>query len=163
MIDLNSLYNYFIDVDGVIIDSQDRFLMDMKDNTDFNDWMDYLNSIDWYKFLRECDEIDESFWVLKKLQELKKLKAIITTIHGSNEMKEKLIYIREKEIYVPVLFVPPKTKKCDIYLPSKWDVLVDDKIRNCIDWENAGGKSLLFDSHIEKPEKNKIKTLKQLL
>ena len=155
--------NYLIDFDGVILNSQDRFLIDMKDNTDFDDWMDYLNSLDWYSFLRECDEIDDSISVLKKLQDLRKLKAIITSIHGSNEMKEKLIYVRENEIYVPVLFVPPKTKKCDIYLPSKYDCLVDDKIRNCIDWENAGGRSILFDSHLEKPEKNKIKTLKQLL
>ena len=155
--------NYFIDFDGVILDSQDRFLIDMKDNIDFNDWFDYLNSLDWYKFLRECNEIDDSINTLKKLQELKQLKAIITSIHSLNEMKEKGLYIREKEIYVPILYVPPKTKKCEIYIPNKDDILIDDKIRNCNDWEIAGGSSILFDSHLEQPEKNKIKTLKDLL
>lgn len=155
--------NYFIDFDGVILDSQDHFLIDMKDNIDFDDWFDYLNSLDWHKFLRQCNEIDDSIDVLRKLQELKQLRAIITSIHSLNEMKEKLIYLREKELYVPVLYVPPKTRKCDIYLPNKEDILIDDKLRNCIDWENAGGSSILFDSHLEIPEKNKIKTLKDLL
>lgn len=155
--------NYFIDFDGVILDSQDHFLIDMKDNIDFDDWFDYLNSLDWHKFLRQCNEIDDSIDVLRKLQELKQLRAIITSIHSLNEMKEKLIYLREKELYVPVLYVPPKTKKCDVYLPKKDDILVDDKVRNCIDWENAGGTSILFDSHLEIPEKHKIKTLKDLL
>ncbi len=154
---------YFVDFDGVILDSQDRFLIDMKDNVDFDDWFDYLNSLDWYKFLRECNEIDDSISVLKKLQELKKLRAIITSIHSNDEMTQKLIFLREKEIYVPVLYVPPKTEKSKVYLPNKNDILVDDKIRNCRDWENAGGSSILFDSHLEKPEKQKIKTLKDLL
>ena len=155
--------NFFIDFDGVILDSQDHFLIDMKDNIDFDDWFDYLNSLDWHKFLRQCNEIDDSIDVLRKLQELKQLRAIITSIHSLNEMKEKLIYLREKELYVPVLYVPPKTKKSDVYLPKKDDILVDDKVRNCIDWENAGGTSILFDSHLEIPEKYKIKTLKDLL
>lgn len=155
--------NYFIDFDGVILNSQDRFLIDMKDNVNYDDWVRYLNSLDWYNFLRECDEIDESITTLKKLQELKKLKAIITTIHGLDEMSEKLSFIRENDIYVPVFYVPPRTKKTAIYYPKSDDVLVDDKIRNCQDWINAGGVAIHFDSHLEKIEKNKIKTLKQLL
>ena len=155
--------NYFIDFDGVILDSQDRFLIDMKDNIDFNDWMDYLNSLDWYKFLRQCDEIDDSIDVLRKLQELKQLKAIITSIHSFEEGTEKMDFLREKEIYVPVLYVPPKRKKCEVYIPNKDDILIDDKVRNCLDWENAGGSSILFDSHLDTTEKHKIKTLKDLL
>ena len=57
----------------------------------FDDWFDYLNSLDWYKFLRECNEIDDSISVLKKLQELKKLRAIITSIHSNDEMTQKEI------------------------------------------------------------------------
>lgn len=154
---------YFIDFDGVILDSQDRFESDMKGNIDFDDWMDYLNSINWYKFLRECDQIDDSIYALKKLQELKQLKAIITSIHSLEEGTEKMDFLREKEIYVPILYVPPKRKKTEVYFPNRDDILVDDKVRNCRDWENAGGTSILFDSHLEVSEKQKIKTLKELL
>ena len=155
--------NYFVDFDGVILDSQDRFLLDMKDNIDFNDWFDYLNSLDWYKFLRECNEIDDSINALKSLQELRLLKAIITSIHSTDEMSQKLLFLREKEIEVPIIYVPPKKKKCEVYIPNRDDILIDDKLKNCIDWEKAGGCSILFDSHLEKPEKHKIKTLKDLL
>ena len=155
--------NYFIDFDGVILDSQDRFLMDMKDNVDFNDWMEYLNSIDWYNFIRECTEIDESLSVLEQLQKLKRLRAIITTIHSMEEGNQKMIFLREKNILVPILYVLPTQKKSEIYIPSITDVLVDDKQKNCNDWIDAGGSAILFDSHAKGNEKSKIKTLKQLL
>lgn len=155
--------NYLIDFDGVIIDSQDRFLLDMKDNIDQDDWTKYLNSINWYKFIRECQEIDESLTVLQKLQKLKKLRAIITTIHGFQEGREKEIFLRENNIIVPIFYVLPDQKKSNIYIPSINDTLVDDKQRNCQDWKDAGGSAILFDSHLETPEKDKIKSLKQLL
>ncbi len=155
--------NYFIDFDGVILDSQDRFLMDMKDNVDFNDWMEYLNSIDWYNFIRECTEIDESLSVLEKLQKLKKLRAIITTIHSMEEGNQKMLFLRENNIIVPIIYVLPKQKKSDIYIPNINDVLIDDKQKNCDDWIEAGGSATLFDSHSNGKEKNKIKSLKQLL
>ena len=155
--------NYFVDFDGVILDSQDRFQLAMKDNIDFNDWMDYLNSINWYKFIRECEEIDGSISALNQLQELNRLKAIITSIHSFMEGREKVAFLREKKIYVPVLYVLPRQKKSEVYLPSKDDILIDDKLRNCQDWEKIGGKAILFDSHLHKEEKNKIKSLKQLI
>ena len=155
--------NYFIDFDGVILDSQDHFQNDMKDNINLNDWMEYLNSINWNTFIRECREIDESLTVLEKLQQLNKLKAIITTIHSFDEGREKTLFIRENKILVPVLYVLPGQKKCDIYLPNINDYLIDDKEKNCEDWILAGGNALLFDTHSEKTNKKKIKTLKQLL
>ncbi len=160
---------YLVDFDGVILDSQDRFEDDMKDNIDFNDWMDYLNSIDWYSFIRECNEIDESIDTLKKLEELKKLKAIITSIHSFDEGKQKEIYLREKGIYVPILYVLPKQEKSKVFIPTKEDILVDDKIRKCEDWILAGGDAILFDSNtydtfsVNNVVKRKIKTLKNLL
>ena len=85
------------------------------------------------------------------------------SVHSFEEGTEKMDFLREKEIYVPVLYVPPKRKKCEVYIPNKDDILIDDKVRNCLDWENAGGSSILFDSHLEISEKQKIKTLKDLL
>ena len=156
-------YEYLVDFDGVILDSQDRFQNDMKDNNNIYDWIEYLSSIEWYKFLRECNEIDESIYVLKELQKYKKLLGIITAIHSFNEGQEKLVYLREKEIKVPVFYTLPYQKKCDVYIPNKRICLVDDKQKNCIDWQNAGGSALVFDKNMEHEEKGKIRTLKKLL
>ena len=156
-------WEYFIDFDGVILDSQDRFVSSIKNVKDLNKWVEYLSSIAWNSFLRECNEIDDSITVLKELQKQQKLKAIITSIHSFTEGKEKQIYLREKNIMVPIIYVLPEQKKSSVYIPNKNQVLVDDKIKNCIDWELSGGKALLFDSHETSKRKEKIKSLKQLL
>ena len=154
---------YLIDFDGVILDSQERFLKDMKDNVDLYDWIDYLSSIEWNKFLRECEEIDESISVLNQLQKYNKLKAIITRIHAFEEGKEKLIYLREKGIEVPVLYTLPEQKKSAVVIPKKDLILVDDSYENCLDWELNGGQSLLFRPENTTDNKKMIRSLKQLL
>lgn len=154
---------YLVDFDGVILDSQDRFLIDMKDNINPDDWMIYLNSLNWYNFIRECSQIDESLSVLEQLQRLKKLKAIITSIHSLEEQKEKTLFLRENKIIVPIISVGSGLKKSDVYIPNIYDTLVDDKKENCEEWILAGGSAILFDSHANNNEKDKIKSLKQLL
>ncbi len=154
---------YLVDFDGVILDSQDRFLIDMKDNINPDDWMIYLNSLNWYNFIRECSQIDESLSVLEQLQRLKKLKAIITSIHSLEEQKEKTLFLRENKIIVPIISVGSGLKKSDVYIPNIYDTLVDDKKENCEEWILAGGSAILFDSHAKNNEKDKIKSLKQLL
>ena len=154
---------YLIDFDGVILDSQERFQDAMKDNTNYYDWMEYLSSLEWYNFLRECHQIDDSLTVLAKLQYLRKLKGIITAIHSFKEGEEKLIYLRENNINVPVYYTLPHQKKSDVYIPNNRTILVDDNLKNCIDWELSGGKSILFDRNYQGEEKGKIRTLKKLL
>ena len=154
---------YLIDFDGVILDSQERFKKDMKDIVDLYAWIDYLSSIEWNKFLRECNQIDDSLSVLSELQRYKRLRAIITRIHAFEEGKEKLIYLRENQIRVPVLFVLPEQKKSDVIIPSSNMTLVDDDPGNCYDWDLAGGKSLLFRPDANDNNSKTIKSLKQLL
>ncbi len=154
---------YLIDFDGVILDSQERFKKDMKDNKNLYDWIEYLSSIEWHKFLRECNEIDQSLTTLKKLQQLKKIKAILTRIHSFQEGKEKCIFLREKNIEVPVIYVLPEQKKSEVIIPKKNLILVDDDRKNCIDWEKDGGTSLLFQPNSTEQSKKMIKSLKQLL
>ena len=155
--------NFLIDFDGVILNSQERFVDAMGKNDNLYDWMDYLSNLKWYEFLRECEEIDESLSTLRKLQKMKKLKAIITAIHCFEEGKEKLIYLRENGIVVPIIYTLPEQKKSEVYIPKKNIVLVDDKIRNCNDWRKDNGKALEFDPRYEGHSKEKIKSLKQLL
>lgn len=154
---------YLIDFDGVILNSQDKFLEVMGDNINPEDWLKYLHSINWYLFLRECSEIDESISTLNKLQELKKLKGIITKIHSFSEGEEKSIYLRERDIIVPIYYVLPHQKKSEVFIPQKQHVLVDDQKHNCLDWKKDGGSSLLLDTKLSYKEKGKIKSLKELL
>ena len=154
---------YLIDFDGVILDSQERFNKDMKDNINLYDWIDYLSSIEWNKFLRECEEIDDSMTVLAKLQKYNRLKAIITRIHDFEEGKEKLIYLRERGIEVPVLYTLPEQRKSAVLIPKQDLVLIDDSKENCLDWELNGGKSLLFNPKDSTNDKKIIESLKQLL
>lgn len=154
---------YLVDFDGVILNSQDKFLEVMGDNINPDDWLKYLRSINWYMFLRECDEIDESISSLIKLQELKKLKGIITAIHSFSEGEEKSIYLRERDIIVPIYYVLPHQKKSEVFIPHRHQTLIDDKVRNCLDWEKDGGSYLLLDTKLSHKEKGKIKSLKELL
>ena len=45
------------DFDGVLLDSQNKFLEVMKDETDFNLWFEYLTSINWKTFFKTCNLI----------------------------------------------------------------------------------------------------------
>ncbi len=154
---------YLIDFDGVVLDSQSKFDEVMKGNTKLSDWSQYLNSINWHEFYKTCDEIDNAFDTLKKLQSLQKLKAILTSIHSFDEGKEKTFLLREQGIDVPVIFALPDQWKSSVYPPSKEDVLIDDKEKNCFDFENAGGKALLFRPKNYYGNKRIIESLKDLL
>ncbi len=154
---------YIIDFDGVVLDSQTKFDEYMKGNRSFFAWNQYLNSIDWHEFYRTCNQIDDSFSTLVRLQYLKKLRAILTTIHSFYEGQEKSVILRENGIHVPVVFVLPNQCKSFIYPPQKNVILVDDKEGNCLDYESAGGKSLLFNPKYEGKSKKIVKSLKELL
>lgn len=153
----------YIDFDGVILDSQERFKKIMLDNTNFEDWINYLSSIEWYNFLRECMEIDESLTTIQKLQKYKNLKGIITRIHTFNEGIEKVNFLRENKIEVPVFYVLPEQNKSSVVIPNKNRILIDDDIKNCFDWENNGGEAILLDSKVKEENKKIIKSLKTLL
>ena len=154
---------YLVDFDGVILDSQKKFDEAMKDTTDFDIWYNYLNSINWHEFYASCDEIDDAFNSLNRLQEKKKLKAILTAIHSFEEGNEKALILRNNKIYVPIIFVLPNQDKSIIYPPMDEDILIDDKEKNCKDFENAGGKALLFRPKINYDSKKTVKSLKELL
>ena len=50
-----------------------------------------------------------------------------------------------KKILIPVFVVPPHTKKSEIYIPDPKSLLIDDSKKNIDDWNNHGGRGLLFD------------------
>ena len=126
-------------------------------------WMEYLNSIDWKVFLRECDEIENATETFLELQELKILKGFITRIHSFEEGIEKSVFIREKGLKVPIFYVLPEQPKSNVYLPNSHTILLEDQIGNALDWEQKGGKSILFNPNSELENKRLIKKINHLL
>jgi hypothetical protein len=155
---------YFVDFDGVVINSQEKFDSVMKGNTNDEDWRRYLNSINFREFYKECEEIDEAFTSLRQLEKEKRLAGIITTIHSFHEGEDKVIYIRENGLLVPVFLVVAGIDKSFVCPPSSQeDTLVDDKLHNCTSWDNAGGDSIIFRPKQKILSKKSIRSLKELL
>ena len=151
------------DFDGVLLDSQEKYNEIMGIETDFDLWMEYLNSIDWYNFLRSCNEIEGATETFLELQQLKILKGFITRIHSFDEGKEKCAFLREIGIYVPVYYALPMQPKSSVYLPDENTILIDDDIKNTIEWENSGGRSLLYNPHIKRDTQKIITKIPNLL
>ena len=151
------------DFDGVLLDSQEKYNEIMGLETDFDLWLEYLNNIDWYSFLRSCNEIEGAIETFLELQDLNILKGIITRIHSFNEGEEKCIFLRELGINVPVYYALQTQPKSMVYIPNKNTILVDDEIKNIIEWENSGGIGLLYNPKIKRSSQKIITKIPNLL
>lgn len=79
-------------------------------------------------------------------------------------MEAKVKALRSRKVEVPVLFVPPHVKKSQIYLPNNGEILIDDSVKNLIDWEQKGGKGIHFNEELDSIEPfETIKTLSKIL
>ena len=79
-------------------------------------------------------------------------------------MEAKVKSLRSRKIEVPILFVPPHIKKSQIYLPNNGEILIDDSIKNLIDWEQNGGKSIYFNENLNSNEQfETIKSLSKII
>ena len=83
-------------------------------------------------------------------------------IQDDEEAKVKAL--RSRKVEVPILFVPPHVKKSQIYLPNNGEILIDDSIKNLIDWEQKGGKSIYFNEDLDSiGQFETVKTLSRIL
>ena len=151
------------DFDGVYFDSQTKFNESMQGCTDFDLWMDYLNNIDWHSFYAQCQRIPDAKETLLELQKLEILKGFITRIHSFYEGVEKTDIIRKDGFYVPIYFVLPKQPKSDVFTPTSHTIILEDDARNTEDWEQRGGRSILYNPHINKSNSKTVKKLSFLL
>ena len=126
-------------------------------------WKEYLNSINWKEFLRQCDEIPYAIETFLELQKLKILKGFIIRIHSFEEGREKLKLLREKGIVVPIYYVGPDDNKSSIYIPNKKTILLDDQRANIIDWKNNGGRTIIYDPVASEENDEIIKEMDHLL
>ena len=133
----------FIDFDGVIFDTEQRVVERKNLRPDIS-WNDFFEELDWFELLDEAKVINNAIDYILEGQEKTKQLAILTKIHTLIEMEAKVKALRSRKVEVPILFVPPHVKKSQIYLPNNGESLIDDSIKNLIDWEQKGGKSIYF-------------------
>lgn len=103
----------FIDFDGVIFDTEKRISERKKQSPEIS-WSEFLNQINWFKLLEESKAINNSIKYILESQDVSKQIAILTKVHTLLEMEAKIRALREKNIEVPVLCVPPQVKKSQV-------------------------------------------------
>ena len=153
----------FIDLDGVIFDTEQRVVERKNLRPDLS-WNEFFNELDWFELFAESKVINNAVDYILEGQEKNKKIAILTKIHTLLEMQAKVNKLRNCNINVPILFVPPHIKKTSIYLPNNGEILIDDSIKNLKDWKEHGGVGIHFDENLNfNSEFQTINVLKKVL
>lgn len=153
----------FVDFDGVIFDTEKRVIERKNRNPDIS-WDKFFESLDWFELLEESQVINDAIDYILEGQAREKQIVILTKIHTLVEMEAKVKALRSREVEVPILFVPPHVKKSQIYLPNNGEILIDDSLKNLIDWQQKGGTGVYFNEElVSVPQFRTIKTLSKIL
>lgn len=152
----------FIDFDGVIFDTEKR-IVERKNQDPKMSWTKFFEILDWFSLLEESKVINNAIDYILEAQSREKQISILTKIHTLLEMEAKVSALRSRKIEVPILFVPPYTKKSQIFVPNGGEILIDDNITNLIDWEQKGGKSIYFNEDLETSQFETVNTLRRIL
>lgn len=153
----------FIDFDGVIFDTEKRVVERKNQKLDMS-WNEFFEKLDWFQLLEESKVINNAIDYILEGQARSKQLSILTKIHTLVEMEAKVKALRCRKVEIPILFVPPNVKKSQIYLPNNGEILIDDSIKNLIDWEQKGGKSIYFNEDLESVSQfETVKTLSRIL
>lgn len=160
------MYNkkIFIDFDGVIFDTE-KMIVERKKCSPNVSWEVFFQNLNWFALLQEAKMINNAIDFIIEAQQLRlNYLAILTKVHTLIEMKAKVDVLRNSGVEVPVLFVPPHVKKSQIYLPSDGEILIDDSIKNLVDWKSSGGNSIYFDQYQQSNNQfETVNTLKRVL
>lgn len=153
----------FIDFDGVIFDTEKRVVERRNENPNLT-WNEFFDNLDWFQLLDEAKVINNAIDYILDGQTRTKQLAVLTKIHTLLEMEAKTKALRSRKIKIPILFVPPHIKKSQIYLPNNGEILIDDSIKNLIDWKQKGGTGIYFnEEQVSTQEFITIKTLEKIL
>ena len=143
---INSDTYFMIDIDGVCIDTEERIAIIAKEIG----WKEAFKSIDWHEHISSSQQIRNSIDILREVQQQLKRIQLLTQNHTKEEEFEKIAYFRNNGIYIPIISVPAKVNKSVVVPPSFYNsnvVLIDDKEKNVIDWNNAGGIGVHFSEN----------------
>ena len=146
----------FIDFDGVILDTEMRLEFMKGERT----WEEFSPTVDWTKLIKEAEEIESSIENLKQIEKTYKHVFVLSKVHTIHEMKEKLGFLRNNNINIPVHFVPYSSNKSDVVIPKNNYYLIDDQEVNVVDWNQKGGVGIHFS---ELKKDNSISSLKELI
>ena len=152
----------FIDLDGVIFDTEQRVVERKNLRPDLS-WNEFFNELDWFELFAESKVINNAIDYILEGQKKSKQIAILTKIHTLIEMEAKVNALRSRKVEVPIYFVPPHIKKSQIYLPTNGEVLIDDSIKNLIDWQQAGEKSIYFNRFESINQFETVQSLRRIL
>lgn len=155
-------YEVLLDVDGVLIDSEERIVKRKEERKDLT-WDEFFETVNWEELYYESEEINDSLQILRKLQEQRKGIYGLSKFHVPKEAQYKTKRLRKNGIYIPIFYCPPHVKKSEIWIPNQKSLLVDDSKKNITDWIENGGVGLLFDGDAENNSKEKVKSLHFLL
>ena len=143
---INSDTYFMIDIDDVCIDTEERIAIIAKEIG----WKEVFKSIDWHEHISSSQQIRNSIDILREVQQQLKRIQLLTQNHTKEEEFEKIAYFRNNGIYIPIISVPAKVNKSVVVPPSFYNgnvVLIDDKEKNVIDWNNAGGIGVQFSEN----------------
>lgn len=153
----------FIDFDGVIFNTEELIINKKNQNASIS-WDDFFRKLDWFQLMKEASIINNAIEYILQSQETSQKIAILTKIHTLIEMEAKVNILRKYNVNVPILFVPPHIKKSQVYPPKQDDILIDDSIKNLVDWNQNGGRSIYFsEKHDNSSQFETICTLSRVL
>ena len=140
----------FLDLDGVLIDTN-KYIQEMindseVDTTTKDSYIKLCKSFPWRYFLKNCDEINNSFEIIFELNKVYDL-TIITHFYSLNEEELKIDYITTNFKGIKYITVPFNKKKNDV-VSAKDCILVDDYYVNIENWNSSGGIGLYFSNSI---------------
>ena len=158
---INSETFFMIDIDGVCIDTEERIAMIAKEIG----WKEAFKSIDWHEHISSSQQIRNSIDILREVQQELKRIQLLTQNHTKEEEFEKIAYFRNNGIYIPIISVPAKVNKSVVVPPFFYDgnvVLIDDKEKNVVEWNNAGGIGVHFSENNTSENLVRVKSLEFL-
>ena len=158
---INSETYFMIDIDGVCIDTEQRIAIIAKEIG----WKEAFKSIDWHEHISSSQQIHKSIDILRDVQQTLKRIQLLTQNHTAEEEFEKITYFRKNGVYIPIISVPPKVSKSIIVPPSFYDgnvVLIDDREKHVLDWNNAGGIGVHFSESNSSSNLIRVKSLEFL-
>ena len=138
---------YYIDFDGVIVDSQNLIddIFAYYDCPSSDPYWNYiLTIIDWEALLNRCNEIENAFTILQEVEKRGIKAYILSRVFSGEEALDKQKYLRSKGITLPFIPVYKREKKSNVIRPNANKILIDDGIDNVTEWRENGGNAVLF-------------------
>ena len=157
---------FYCDCDGVILNTIEvafQIMREMGCDMSNGNEIDYYfkKLIDWNEVFEKASFINNSIERIRYIKENNIFKDIIilTKLSGANH-EERLKRDLFKEVLpgIKVITLQYGLPK-GLVVPAKDNILVDDEIRNCKEWEKQNGTAILFSPYMSNLEKNIISNI----